>query len=215
MLTQSFGDSVATNEGMPFVLWCGIVSLQEIMSWCCCNGLSCHSGCNMLTLFVAADNVTAIEFDPTGNYLATGDRGGRIVVFRGVKQDGVSLICWGLLNVFSKIDVPYRPRCQRVGHLAHQVVQANYGRRIFSSKGDTNMHPCYLSCFLTRIVCLQSRMWVRLLEKFGDRRKNWADSIREQCVQQSPAPLNQRYEYICHRLFHKCLKYGASVCLWF
>ena len=31
-----------------------------------------------------ADNVTAIEFDSTGNYLATGDRGGRIVVFKGV-----------------------------------------------------------------------------------------------------------------------------------
>jgi hypothetical protein len=45
----------------------------------------------VFVFFLTADNVTAIEFDPTGNYLATGDRGGRIVVFRGVKSDPVSV----------------------------------------------------------------------------------------------------------------------------
>lgn len=61
MLTQSFGDSVATNEGCLFS--------------------SRLSNSSEVLLFVA-DNVTALEFDPSGNYLATGDRGGRIVIFK-------------------------------------------------------------------------------------------------------------------------------------
>jgi serine/threonine-protein phosphatase 2A regulatory subunit B len=31
--------------------------------------------------FCAADIISAVEFDSTGNYLATGDKGGRVVLF--------------------------------------------------------------------------------------------------------------------------------------
>lgn len=34
------------------------------------------------TPFVAADVLSAVQFDHTGEYLATGDRGGRVVIFR-------------------------------------------------------------------------------------------------------------------------------------
>lgn len=30
---------------------------------------------------LAADIISAVEFDSTGNYLATGDKGGRVVLF--------------------------------------------------------------------------------------------------------------------------------------
>ena len=36
-----------------------------------------------------ADLITAVEFDPTGNYLATGDRSGRVVLFE--RNDDVSI----------------------------------------------------------------------------------------------------------------------------
>lgn len=35
----------------------------------------------MLTLFPTADIISTVEFDQTGNYLATGDKGGRVVLF--------------------------------------------------------------------------------------------------------------------------------------
>jgi serine/threonine-protein phosphatase 2A regulatory subunit B len=43
--------------------------------------------------FSDADVLSAVEFDTTGNYLATGDKGGRIVVF---ERAGVSkVLCRG------------------------------------------------------------------------------------------------------------------------
>ena len=41
----------------------------------------------ILTSFLA-DIISAVEFDHTGNYLATGDKGGRVVLFE--RNDGVS-----------------------------------------------------------------------------------------------------------------------------
>jgi hypothetical protein len=38
--------------------------------------------------FSEADILSAVEFDPTGQYLATGDKGGRVVVFRRADSDG-------------------------------------------------------------------------------------------------------------------------------
>jgi hypothetical protein len=35
----------------------------------------------LLTTFAAADIISTVEFDHTGNYLATGDKGGRVVLF--------------------------------------------------------------------------------------------------------------------------------------
>jgi hypothetical protein len=39
----------------------------------------------------AADLLSAMDFDETGNYLATGDRGGRVVVFQRSNGDSVRL----------------------------------------------------------------------------------------------------------------------------
>jgi serine/threonine-protein phosphatase 2A regulatory subunit B len=36
-----------------------------------------------------ADIISAVEFDDTGDYLATGDKGGRVVLFE--RNEGVSL----------------------------------------------------------------------------------------------------------------------------
>jgi hypothetical protein len=37
-----------------------------------------------------ADIISAVEFDHTGDYLATGDRGGRVVLFE--RNEGVGMI---------------------------------------------------------------------------------------------------------------------------
>lgn len=38
---------------------------------------------------IVADIISAVEFDHTGDYLATGDRGGRVVLFE--RNEGVRL----------------------------------------------------------------------------------------------------------------------------
>lgn len=40
--------------------------------------------------FHTVDVITAVEFDETGNYLATGDKGGRVVLF----ERGDKVFCW-------------------------------------------------------------------------------------------------------------------------
>ncbi len=45
----------------------------------------------MVTTSDLADIISAVEFDHTGDYLATGDRGGRVVLFE--RNDGV-LLCY-------------------------------------------------------------------------------------------------------------------------
>lgn len=40
--------------------------------------------------FIIADIISAVEFDHTGDYLATGDKGGRVVLFE--RNENVSLI---------------------------------------------------------------------------------------------------------------------------
>ena len=64
MLTQSFGDisDEFANEGNFYYILMILQTLNYI--------------------FYIADTVTAVEFDETGEHLATGDRGGRIVVFK-------------------------------------------------------------------------------------------------------------------------------------
>lgn len=46
-----------------------------------------------LVLFLfAVDIISAIEFDKTGDHLATGDRGGRVVLFE--RTDAKDVCCW-------------------------------------------------------------------------------------------------------------------------
>ena len=44
--------------------------------------------------FSAADIISTVEFDHTGNYLATGDKGGRVVLFERNESVSVSLSLW-------------------------------------------------------------------------------------------------------------------------
>lgn len=44
----------------------------------------------VLTLSFAADIISTVEFDSTGNYLATGDKGGRVVLFE--RNESVSVV---------------------------------------------------------------------------------------------------------------------------
>ncbi len=53
--------------------------------------------------FSEADVLSAIEFDSTGNYLATGDKGGRIVVFERAGTSKVGLGVASLPPVHIKI----------------------------------------------------------------------------------------------------------------
>ena len=43
----------------------------------------------------SADIISTVEFDHTGNYLATGDKGGRVVLFERNEtvSNGISCIC--------------------------------------------------------------------------------------------------------------------------
>jgi hypothetical protein len=43
--------------------------------------------------FSEADVLSAVEFDTTGNYLATGDKGGRVVVFERAGSGKVRQLC--------------------------------------------------------------------------------------------------------------------------
>lgn len=43
-----------------------------------------------LSLSLSADIISTVEFDHTGDYLATGDKGGRVVLFE--RNDSVSSI---------------------------------------------------------------------------------------------------------------------------
>lgn len=44
----------------------------------------------MLTCYSSADIISTVEFDQTGNYLATGDKGGRVVLFE--RNESVSFV---------------------------------------------------------------------------------------------------------------------------
>jgi len=43
---------------------------------------------NIICFFFLADIISAVEFDDTGKYLATGDKGGRVVLFE--REDSVN-----------------------------------------------------------------------------------------------------------------------------
>lgn len=51
--------------------------------------------------FSEADVLSAVEFDTSGNYLATGDKGGRIVVF---ERQSASKVCRPWMLASSSVD---------------------------------------------------------------------------------------------------------------
>lgn len=51
---------------------------KESLSWVYINGLGEREQSNV----TESDVLTAISFDKTGNYIAVGDRGGRVIIFK-------------------------------------------------------------------------------------------------------------------------------------
>jgi hypothetical protein len=50
-------------------------------------------------LLVSVDIISAIEFDKSGNHLATGDRGGRVVLFERTDIADVSATLYKFYNL--------------------------------------------------------------------------------------------------------------------
>lgn len=103
--SQCFGDKAALEEltdgtwGGVEVRWLGGALAARGGGDCCDSTGDVHCPCARDTCLIlsfrpsfpcAADLLTAIEFDHTGDYLATGDRGGRVVLFE--KGDDIKLV---------------------------------------------------------------------------------------------------------------------------
>ena len=59
---------------------------------------------NYLPNFISSvDIISAIEFDKSGDHLATGDRGGRVVLFERTDTKDVSLIFSSAISFITKI----------------------------------------------------------------------------------------------------------------
>lgn len=52
----------------------------------------------MLWTHCIADIISTVEFDHTGDYLATGDKGGRVVLFERNEQVSTSFPCQSAVN---------------------------------------------------------------------------------------------------------------------
>lgn len=65
-----------------------VACIHALMSICI---LRCRKACRSLPLCAAADIISAVEFDFDGQHLATGDRGGRVVLFEKVNTQPVSI----------------------------------------------------------------------------------------------------------------------------
>jgi hypothetical protein len=90
-----------------------------------------------------ADLLTAIEFDHTGDYLATGDRGGRVVLFE--KGDDIKQVCACKRGV-----VYWSVGCGMIGWMSGDV-------RIASSTGEgphPSSFPAFVlsACRVTRLI---------------------------------------------------------------
>lgn len=57
---------------------------------------NCYS-LHIVLVFATVDIISAIEFDKSGDYLATGDRGGRVVLFE--RTDTKDVYIYILINV--------------------------------------------------------------------------------------------------------------------
>lgn len=55
---------------------------------------------------IAADIISTVEFDHTGNYLATGDKGGRVVLFE--RNETVMMHLWMMHLWILIVDMQYR-----------------------------------------------------------------------------------------------------------
>jgi len=71
--------------------------------------------CNFHFFLSTVDIISAIEFDKSGDHLATGDRGGRVVLFERTDTKDVSLILASAISFITKHS------CERF-HLASLIL---------------------------------------------------------------------------------------------
>jgi len=78
----------------------------------------------MLTAFVA-DIISTVEFDHTGNYLATGDKGGRVVLFE--RNEQVSISCQVAVTALTSrngvASTNSTPKCVRPPVMLYSMLQ--------------------------------------------------------------------------------------------
>jgi hypothetical protein len=89
----------------------------------------------MLTLFVLsiaeADIISTVEFDSTGNYLATGDKGGRVVLFE--RNELVCLVFFShlfLALIVTTITHLLHHSITSIFHTIHSVHYIEKGMRV-------------------------------------------------------------------------------------
>lgn len=76
--------------------------------------------CIMCHFAFAVDIISAIEFDKTGDYLATGDRGGRVVIFERTDNREVSdYLCACLCFIYLHSNLLLYPVCYTFSFLTY------------------------------------------------------------------------------------------------
>jgi hypothetical protein len=68
---------------------------------------------NLVCCFISVDIISAIEFDKSGDHLATGDKGGRVVLFERTDVRDVSTTYLNLvfILIFSPNEVALSAEC--------------------------------------------------------------------------------------------------------
>jgi len=79
-----------------------------------------------------ADIISTVEFDQTGNYLATGDKGGRVVLFE--RNEGVC--CTTFMKTQNRTDVTGRKEEDMRVQVSHRVSITRARIRLPQVTGD-------------------------------------------------------------------------------
>lgn len=84
MASTAKGEATGAAAGAAAAAGAGGDDFDNVLSWKFCQVF----GDRNTEEIVAADIISAIEFDQTGTYIAAGDRGGRVVIFERVGPNG-------------------------------------------------------------------------------------------------------------------------------
>lgn len=89
---------------------------RKSLSTCFCSYyIYWHDSINFLTLCLfSVDIISAIEFNKSGSHLATGDRGGRVVLFERTDLKDVSHKIYQLKLLKYKYSMKYQENCSKI-----------------------------------------------------------------------------------------------------
>lgn len=81
VLVNSYLRSKSSQEVLKFVMGCFVLFRE---GGCMCSFFDPHKNisCDWLCLLLTADIISTVEFNYSGDLLATGDKGGRVVIFQ-------------------------------------------------------------------------------------------------------------------------------------